>query len=323
MKINFTEHTIRDSDRVLLTPALNLCVYFGVLTDEIRSALAIIWSAVFPIYGNHLRWYMTECMPHQEPVNEDVFEMIPFWFEPNRPIRRRYFYYCHGGEHPGSVCPWAVELYIDNPQAIDESQRTLLNAIYGAEAEEVGKQTNCFRLSFPVDSKSFSPDQLLSLTEQVFHTFPLLHGYAGFSLLFDADLNAAGSVPWEHIARIALRHPGYDVFLYHAISRSVFEKVSTVNWLTLLGEQFGEQFCKLDRMALLHSKEIEVLYSGKKVLLKAGPFPEIGDFNRGQNLPLYSEVAEALMPFLCEERWAFSRVFDDEKTMRWIKRFWQ
>src|SRR5579863_6994607 len=85
-------HTIIKNDRVLAAPAWSLSIYFGLPSEEQRQALTGLWLRLLPLYRGKLRWYVTESMPFKEPVDEEALAMIPLWFEPAMPLRRRYLF---------------------------------------------------------------------------------------------------------------------------------------------------------------------------------------------------------------------------------------
>lgn len=321
MIIDNKAHIISEKEHIIITPAISLCIFFGVLSNVHRQSLVQLWEHLLPIYKDKLQWYLTERMRYKEPVDQDVLKMIPTWFEQTSQTRRCYLYFCHGGVDINSVSPWTVELYIENTTEIEESQKPFLSAIFEVPEDDLGKQANCFRLSFPLDSENFSLQDFLSICKFVYNRLPFIHGYGGYSLLFDTISDSLSNKNWTYIKKIAMRHPGYDIFVYDSIKDFVFTKLKTVSWVTLLGKELTEQFVQMKRANFLRSHEIEIVESEDKMFIQAGVRPQIGDSNRNDNLPLYQQVAKALSPFICEYHYPFSRVFDEDKTLRWIKRF--
>ncbi|MDH3593376.1 MAG: DUF3396 domain-containing protein [Rhodospirillales bacterium] len=315
------EHMILDGDRVLVTPALSICVFFDVISDQICEAITKVWEHIEPIYRDHLRWYSTERMPYKEPVDDDVLEMVPFWFEPGTDKRSRYLFFAHGGESPESISPWAIELYVENAALIDESQKPLLAAIFGADEGDFGKKVNCLRLSFPADPKIFSLEKFQTLSLTLIDVIPILHGYAGYSLFFDINSNLLSGPHGKEYLKLAMRHPGYDVFVFHAAENFLNDKMKSVNWLTALGEDLTAEFESSKRREFIRDERIEVMLRSQKLLIKAGSAPSLGDVNSGDNLPLYRMVARAVAPLLCRNHAPFGRVFDEDQTTRWIERF--
>ena len=317
------DHSVVKDGALLLAPALSLTVYFGQLTDELKAGLVKTWSEVIGYYGAKLQWYITEAMPKQEAVDNEVLNMFPFWFGVDQPVRRRYFFYLHEGRTANDVSPWAIDLYIENPISVPAEQEPILKALYGETSNALGDIANCFRISFPANKEGLGLPFLLGLVDSVFQGLDYIHANAGYSLMIDADPNNSPTVPWKDVMRISHRHPGYDVFRYDAVSRFVSKKIKTVNWICLLGEELGREFSDSARDSFIKSPEIVIKHLNHKVLIQAGEVPELGDINRGHRLGLYEEVAKALAPFLCTSHYQFSRVFDEENTTRWLNRFLQ
>jgi hypothetical protein len=314
-------HTVVRHGARVVTPALSVCVYFGELTDPVRKGLRDVWQRVRPLYESKLAWFMTEAMPEKQPVDDDALGMPAFWFRPGARTRDRYVFYSYAGESDNDVGPYGVELWVLNAAPLPEQYRALYSALAKTSADDAGKQANCLRLSFPPPADESGIAEFADLCRFVFARVPFLSGYAGYALLFDEDSASFTSEAWEAILRIAMRHPGYDVFQYDAGAPFLYFHAKGANWITALGEPFLERFDRLERAAYLRDSRLGVTRTNTSVLIQAGPAPQIGDLNRGDELPLYRQVAKAIEPLTCGAHWPFSRVFDEEKTMRWLKRF--
>ena len=314
-------HTLLRQNTRVVTPALSLCVYFGELTEPIREGLGRIWQRVRPAYEGKLSWYVTEAMPQKQPVDDEALGMIPFWFRAGAPNRSRYVFYSYAGDSETDMGPFGVELWVLNVEPIPDQYRALLTSLSNASPDDLGKQANCLRLSFPLPAEPSAVEEFADLCRFVFAQLPFLSGYAGYSLLFDEDSAAFTAGAWETILGLAMRHPGYDVFQYDAGAPFLYLHMKGANWITALGQPFIERFDRLERAAYLRDRRIETTRSDTALLIQAGPVPQIGDVNRGDDLPLYRQVAKAIEPLTCGAHWAFSRIFDEEKTMRWLKRF--
>ena len=314
-------HSVTRNGARVITPALSVCVYFGELTDPVRQGLRDVWQRVRTLFERKLAWYVTESMPEKQPVDEEALGMLDFWFRPGATVRDRYVFYSYAGESENDVGPCGVELWVLNPAPIPEQYRALYSALAKTSVDDAGKQANCLRLSFAPPADEASVAQFADLCRFIFTRIPFLSGYAGYALLFDEDSAAFTGEAWEAILRIAMRHPGYDVFQYDAGSPFLYFHAKGANWITALGEPFLERFDQLERAAYLRDRRIDITRTDTMLVIQAGASPQIGDLNRGDDLPLYRQVAKAIEPLTCGAHWAFSREFNEEKTMRWIKRF--
>jgi hypothetical protein len=150
---------------------------------------------------------------------------------------------------------------------------------------------------------------------------PILHGNAGYALLFDDSSPAFEREHWATLARLAMRHPGYDVLHYTAVRSCVYDKIKTVNWLTLLGPSLAAAFEPgFDDGA---GEDIELIRTDGVTLIKAGREPQIGDVNRGDIPVPYQTVAQQCADITCFNQAQFGGAFDDELTQRWVRRFYE
>ena len=314
-------HTVVRNGARVVTPALSVCVYFGELTDAIREGVRNVWQRVRPLYEGKLAWYVTEAMPEKQPVDDEALGMPAFWFRPGAPTRDRYVFYSHAGESENDVGVYGVELWVLNVAPIPDQYRALYSALAKTSPDDAGKQANCLRLSFPPPTDESAIAEFADLCRFVFAQIPFLSGYAGYGLLFDEDSATFTAETWESILALAMRHPGYDVFQYDAGSPFLYFHMKGANWITALGKPFLDRFDRLERAAYLRDRLLSVTRDESSLLIQAGPAPRVGDVNRGDDLPLYRQVAKAIEPLTCGAHWPFSVVFDEERTMRWLKRF--
>lgn len=317
----FRNNEVYADGHLVVTSAVSVCIYFDVLDEEQSQGLVQLWNLVLPIFKPRLRWYFTDQMAEKQPVDSDTFEMVPLWLHPSEHKRNYYVFQSQGGSDQEGVDPWNIELWISNPERVQEEARPLMTMLFNVLDDKLDKHANCLRLCFPVNPEECDISQVVLVSNYVFDNMPFIHGYAGYSLIFDSNSSLLKREAWSNILRIAFRHPGYDIFDYTASESFVYDKMKTISWLTLLGPTFGRQFHEMGRAKYLDNKDIKVITKNDKVLIQVGEKPEIGDINRGNDLPLYKKVAKAIEPFFCDTHWPFSRIFDEEKTLQWLRRF--
>ena len=103
--------------------------------------------------------------------------------------------------------------------------------------------------------------------------------------------------------------------------------MSSVNWLTLIGDEFAQSL-QVDLESLIADKrELEAFGVFQRrgthgVVLAAGQKPVKGDINVGEDLEPYVAVARRIDPFmLAEEPMLFGPFAKPEVARAWLGRF--
>ena len=306
------------NDDVFLTSGLSISIYFDVLDESQKDGILKLWEYVIPIMKPNLRWYLTDQMPGYEPVNNETMELIPFWMQSK--LEKSYFTFkSHGGLSRDDISPWTIGVWIVNPKRLNEDSRPLMESLFKNSLEGYNEHANCIRFTFP-DEGGFS-SKLLEISKFAFENVPFLHGNSGYSLIFDDASRTFRPDYWARICQIAMRHPGYDVFVYDAVEQYVYNKIKTINWITLLGPHFSKKWSLMDHSKLDNDASIKIKQLKNKVFIQAGDAPEVGDVNKGDNLECYRHVALSCWSFLCREHFPFGGKFDEDKTIEWLDRF--
>jgi hypothetical protein len=309
-------HVVAADGCAVIVPALSVSIFFDALSPDLLEGIKGAWRVIEPLVAPHLNWYMTDSMAERALLPRDVFAHLPATLEQIATTRPYFAFRAHGGPDMNCLDPWALDVWVDKPRQIGAQERALLSAIFKVPDASVDRVANCLRVSMPASAGAAALEQLVS---QLMEHMDLLHGNAGFALLFDDALPGFEREHWAALARIAMRHPGYDLLHYPAVRACVADKIKTVNWLTLLGPELSKAV-DLARLAAKTDQTITTSARGT-VCIKAAPEPTIGDVNHGDRLPAYRAVAKLLSAISCSSQLEFGAAFDDDLTQRWVERF--
>ena len=158
------------------------------------------------------------------------------------------------------------------------------------------------------------PGQVRELALELGHELPFNSGHAGlaFNFLY---------LPPE-FQSLALRYPGMDALHLGMTSEALGTRVRGAHWLTFLGQPvLGELGGAAGLRSRLSSPDITVQeMEADRAVVTLGAWPEAGDIEQGQHLPLHRELARVLEPWRHHERDRW-RDFSEEDMRRWERRF--
>jgi hypothetical protein len=119
-------------------------------------------------------------------------------------------------------------------------------------------------------------------------------GYASLALVhpYNMDLKGAG----EMFAPLAFRHPGYDVPENDATCDKVGGLCRGARWVTLLGPTQTAALGGCDGIERGLAPGLTATPLAEGVMIQAGERPELGDVNRGEDVPLLRALARQLEP---------------------------
>jgi hypothetical protein len=124
----------------------------------------------------------------------------------------------------------------------------------------------------------------------------------------------------------AKRHPGFDVAFGEACRVDIGEKALGAYWLTFTGEVLSRALGGREALAGRLGLPITVAeVAGERLAIRLGPEPEVGDVNRGVEMPLYRRLAEVLGPQVRVPRSVYfpdeNGPADAEAQAEWHNRF--
>jgi hypothetical protein len=170
------------------------------------------------------------------------------------------------------------------------------------------------RIRRPLDG---APDELRDSVLQLADALPFWVGSAGH--LFN-PVEAAWLPAFDQIWAWARRYWGVEVVDLRAGTWDALRGLTSVNWLTLLGDQFLEANASVNPGAA--SGALAARRTRHGVVLQAGARPVLGDINSFEEIAPYREAARLLEPALLADPTPFAGMFTDhESTLAWGRRF--
>jgi len=151
------------------------------------------------------------------------------------------------------------------------------------------------------------------------------HGQAGFTVIL--EIGAISGEPYTYAT--LQRYPGLDIHETIAFSdetSGVFNRIKSINWLTVLGDHILEELAGLDAARKALEPECTLHPYPGGVLIQAGPVPQLGDSFTGLIPEAYRKVARFTRPVRFEAyQSSLFRVFEPmvgrEEAVKWVRRF--
>lgn len=299
---------IREGDSRLVSVCCDGVLYTGQDLSAIpRSVLHIYEKFLSLCPPGVLRWYATENMTRHKACTPRALDMLRGWLRPGAP--------------PRDVL--SIELK-DGARYDDASEHSFF--VWGEEQgyPGYGVDANVVRCAFPARWAMEKPGELLAFAVDACEHFPFHSGHAGFALsLSPYHQEKSDRAAWG----LSIQHPGLD------ISRSVVDSVALrregikgVNWLTMLGREFADRLGGIKALRQQLTDSVGVLPVTAGVILQAGPAPLWGHVNRGELLPDYRSVYNAVASLqepIIERYGALDLPGGDhrDKTKMWLRRF--
>jgi hypothetical protein len=163
-----------------------------------------------------------------------------------------------------------------------------------------------------------APNDLLGFVSKLAEAFPFRCGYVGYSLCWDDQSADRGPVVPRLIGPLHKRYPGFALGNPRLIAD---HPLPPVNWLTLLGPEVVERLGEIARVRKdLKDRAISVEPRGAGICIRAGEAPQLGDRNRGDDLPLYRKVGTYLKDHRGREYVELDGL-DANESEAWLARF--
>jgi hypothetical protein len=160
--------------------------------------------------------------------------------------------------------------------------------------------------------------ELVNFVTELAEAFPFRCGTVGYSLCWDDGSADRGPVVPNLIAPFYKRYPG---FAWGTPREIADHPLPPVNWLTLLGAEVTEKLGGIKQVRKdLKDDAISVQPMGAGICIRAGEAPQLGDRNRGDDLPLYRKVGSYLKDHRGNEYIEFDG-FDADGSEAWLARF--
>jgi len=295
----FEKLTYREQGFVYLKPCLDIIFYWSGSAFDRSDGIVAFYQQSLELIGKSLAYFRTETMSAARKLRKDTLELIPFWFQGTASRRDIYMLFLESGSAPDEPSDRAFSLTAD------------------AESGYV-------RLVLPPSFIVESVAPFLDLAKKMGQMLPYDFGNAGYAINWN-PLGDNDSDAMEKMYALAKRYPGLDISDPFTTRFITPKGIKCVNWLTFLSKDYGDRLGgrpslkkKLDDPVIIHEA-----YRGG-ALIQAGPYPEIGDVNRREILPLYHRVGKVLAPIRSKEHppsFGPEGFGDEEATEKWLSRF--
>jgi hypothetical protein len=289
------------NDTCVITACIELVAFSSESVEKGAGGFSTFFSVFRTRFGNELKLYNTANMKRMQAVDRNALEMVPSWFSGRRGVPTgNLSFYSHSGPKSQDSKPPAFEMFCDRTSDVP-------NAF--------------FRIVLPVDWIKSDPQAFLKLAQSALAGFPLLSGYAGYSLYWqslDPEMTAMAAKQYKPWLK---RHPGFVHGDPMEFAETALFGIVTVDWLTLLGPSFEEKLGGATKIRAVLGPDMTVSPIDKGLVLQAGLLPQIGDINRNDRLPLYQKVARLLKGLRAPADEAWIEGFTAEETEEWFARF--
>ena len=292
--------TYEEKGSTYLKPCLDIAFYWSGSVFDRSDGIMRLYQQCLDTIGESLAYFRTDTMSTFRPLKKDTLGLLPFWFHQKAASRRDiYALVLESGLTPNESSDRAFALCAD-------------------------PLSGYVRLVLPASSISQSVPSYLALARNMGQMFSYDFGHAGYA------------INWNHVGEhkkdvlramysLGNRYPGLDMAHPFCTKYIASKGIKCVNWLTFLSKDSCDRLGGLPalKMRFGNSVVIHDAYNNG-AMIQAGPFPEIGDVNRQENLPIYHQVGKVLAPIRCREH---PRIFgpegigDDEATEKWLSRF--
>jgi hypothetical protein len=162
------------------------------------------------------------------------------------------------------------------------------------------------------------PDSIIALARDLSEILPYAYGYGSPALSYGQFFRDA--VPFTR------RHPGFDVTSALAVAFDLDDHALGPYWINIFGPRLSTLLGGAEALRSVLPDDARVFpWPGGGTCVVLGDAPDVGDVNRGNNLPLYRRLARVLRPHLHVPEVLY---FQDEEGMAaqdaqaaWHRRF--
>jgi hypothetical protein len=289
-----------EHEKIVLTPCFEIVAASSSSLDKAAPGLLQFYEEFMHRFVAGLKYYRTGTMRNWRRPTDKALQMVSAWTsEPRNIADRDFMITFHSGPSEVEMLPPSIELNFENGTSYVSAR--------------------------------FAPDFLASGAEPVLdfvrtaigNRFALSAGWGGYAIAFNEAMGPLVGQPREKLRGWLKRHSGLGHGQNFAIYERALHGISNVNWLTLLGaELLNRKGGRQSVAAALAARSTEIVVNplGDGAIIQAGKRPEIGDLNRGDDLPLYREVGRYLKDLRTTKPPRFLFGFEDD-TEEWFARF--
>lgn len=284
--------TQRDEDGALYTASLQIVLYANKPLAELAEGAIASYRLFIERFGGSVTYYLASSMRRARRFSEKYMEVFPTLCKAEGEIALPPFCVFNGS---------GIQDYL--PPAF-------------ATGEYV--EFSWLQLHLP-PALTNDWEKLLALLTGVAKGFPFRCGHVGLSLCWNklsADRVSRAPVL---IGPLHKRYPGFS--LGNPVELCD-QDLPPVNWLTLLGPELLRKLGGIAKVRKAFSGDdaISVIPLGPGVCIRAGESPQLGDRNRGDNLPVYRKVGSYLKDYRGQQKIQLEGLTLEESE-NWLARF--
>jgi hypothetical protein len=283
--------TQRDEDGALYTASLQIVLYANKPLAELAEGATACYRLFLDRFGDSMNWYLAEQMRKARrfaPKYVEVFPTLCRQRDAGLPLYRVF----NGSGLQDFVPPvFATGAY---------GSFSWLQVHLAPSLANDWKET-------------------LTLLTAMARPFPFRYGTVGLSLCWnDMSVDRDIQVP-KRIGALLKRYPGFNLGTPRELTD---QAMPPVNWLTLLGPELLRKVggSAAVRQAFADDEDIAIMPVARGALIRAGEFPQLGDRNRQDNLPLYRKVGSYLKNYRGDQEIELDG-FSLEASEKWLARF--
>jgi len=290
----------REYDKIVLSASFEIVAASASPLNEAAPGLLHFYEEFMTRFRAKLTTYVTGTMASWRKPTFRAFQMVPAWLaEPRNLASGEFQIVFHSGSFMTEFIPPALSLFFEN-------------------------RNSYMAVTLPPNFVSNSAEPALEfVSAAIGDTFPLSAGWGGYAIAWNEKMGPLKPDLKKQLRAWLMRNPGFGQGGNFSIYRRALHGISNVSWLTLLGRELVER--KGGRKAIeatlaAVSPDIVVHPLGEGVCIQAGPLPQIGDVNRGDDLPIYHQVGRYLKDLRSTDPpWQLDGLLDD--TEEWYARF--
>ena len=289
-------------DRVVVRPVFEIAVYATTPKAAGAAGYVAFYEAFRTRFGKALTLYQLNDSTAKKKVTAADLGKVPFWFQDKRSLKAPML---------------GIRMYAGTTESRCRRCSTSCSSTCSrlTRGECSGSQG---RPSMPRTPRGCSSSRCQALAD-----FPVHWGTAGYTLLWN-DLTSDDGLGTQWQARQLKRHPGLNKGEFTRTGLWADRGLSTVGWLTMLGDAIVEQAGGRKEIEAALSADVVIHDLAHGLLLQAGPQAQLGDVNRADNLPAYASVAQALTKAFPPEdtlRALGVEGMDEDDGLAWHRRF--
>lgn len=287
-----------ENGALLVREGLSACFYLRRTHEDISRAVMRALEAYLQAVGHQVLGWYTDLQGDWWELDTEGWASVRREFERKSP-------HIYLSDTPSNASQYEFEYY----------GKSLDSPLFANDANVVCAL--CFK--FPAEYlEKHGSTHVRNLILDLAEPLPFNSGHAGPA--FNALMELAGVS--AELRQWCVRYPGMDIPDLRNLSMSLGTRVRGAYWLTFLGQPvLGELGGTSGLRSRISAPDTSVQdMDGDRAVITLGPSPEPGDTQRGLDLPLHSEVARILEPWLYHRSVPWSG-FTSIDMLRWERRF--